>query len=95
MSRRIFPKKKKTLWGTFGNSPAATAPVSSPPCHLSEDCVHLISEGAETTGTTQGRVPSDQECPQQPGTVPIHQGVSAPHFRGSLDYRHHPGEGVP
>ena len=32
-NRRIFPKKKKTLWGTLGNSPAATAPVSSPPGH--------------------------------------------------------------
>ena len=42
-SRRIFPQKKKTLWGTLGNSPAATAPVSSPPCHRSGNCVHLIS----------------------------------------------------
>ena len=34
LSRRIFSfllKKKKTLWGTLGNSPAAAAPVSSPP----------------------------------------------------------------
>ena len=60
--RRIFPKKKKTLWGTLGNSPAATAPVSSPPHHPSGDCVHLLSEGAETTGTTRGRVPSKWEC---------------------------------
>ena len=57
-SRRIFPQKKKTLWGSLGNSPAATAPVSSVPHHRLEDCVHLISEGAETTGTTRGRVPS-------------------------------------
>ena len=28
-----FPKKKKTLGGTLGNFPAATAPVSSPPNH--------------------------------------------------------------
>ena len=61
-SRRIFPKKKKTLWGTLGNSPAATAPVSSPPHHPSRNCAHLISEGAETAGTTQGRVPSEWEC---------------------------------
>ena len=62
-SRRSFPKKKKTLWGTLGNSPAATAPVPSPPHHSSlRDCAHLISEGAETTGTTRGRVPSNWEC---------------------------------
>ena len=24
--------------------------------------LHLISEGAETTGTTQGRIPSEWEC---------------------------------
>ena len=59
-SRRIFPEKKKTLWGTLGNSPAAKAPVSSPPRHPSGDCAHLISEGAENTGTweiaNQGRL---------------------------------------
>ena len=61
-SRRIFPKKKQTLWGILGNSPAATAPVSSPPHHPSGDCALLISEGAETTGTTWCRVPSEWEC---------------------------------
>ena len=68
-SRRIFPKKKKTLWGTLGNSPAATAPGSSPPNHLWGDCAHLTWEGAETTGTTWGRVsihrggcPSTRHC---------------------------------
>ena len=60
-SRRIFPKKKKTLWGTLGNSPAATAPVSSPPHHHLGDCAHLISEGAETTDITPG------QDAQQPG----------------------------
>ena len=69
LSRRIFRKKKKTLWGTLGNSPAATAPVSSPPHHPSGDCVHLISEGAETTGTTRGRLPSNRECAQQTGSA--------------------------
>ena len=68
VSRRIFPKNKKTLWGTLGNSPAATAPVSSPPHHPSRDCAHLISEGAETTGTTRGRVPSNRECAYPPGS---------------------------
>ena len=62
--RRIFPKKKKTLGSTLGNSPAATAPVSSPTHHQSGNCAHLISEGAETIGTTRGRVPRDQECAQ-------------------------------
>ena len=62
MSRRIFPKKKKTLGGSLGNSPAATAPVSSPPHDPSGNCAHLISEGAETTGTT----PRGQGA-QQPG----------------------------
>ena len=61
-SRRIFPKRKETLCGTLGNSPAATVPVSSPPHHPSGGCMHLISEGPETTGTTQGRVPSEWEC---------------------------------
>ena len=75
VSRRIFPKKKKTLWGTLGNSPAATAPVSSPPCHPLGDCAHLISEEAETTGTTQGRVPSDQVCAQRLGSVSSDWGV--------------------
>ena len=71
-SRRIeqedFPKKKKTLGGTLGNSPAATASVSSPPGHLpvqglctpTGECPHLILEGTETTGTgesvNQGRL---------------------------------------
>ena len=71
VSRRIFPKKKKTLWGIWGNSPAATAPVSSPPHHPSGDCAHLISEGAETTGTTRGRVPSNWECAHPPGSAHI------------------------
>ena len=62
--RRIFPKKKKTLGSTLGNSPAATAPVSSPTHHQSGNCAHLSSEGAETIGTTRGRVPRDQECAQ-------------------------------
>ena len=69
VSRRIFPKKKKTLWGTLGNSLAATAPVCSPPSHSpvrgvyasTGDCVHLILEGAETEGTTLARVPSNLE----------------------------------
>ena len=82
-SRRIFPKKKKTLWGTLGNSLAATAPVCSPPCHSpvrgvctsTGDCAHLISEEAETTGTTQGRVPSDQVCAQRLGSVSSDWGV--------------------
>ena len=30
---------------------------------------NLISEGAETTGTTQGRVPSNRECAQLPGSA--------------------------
>ena len=75
-SRRIeqedFPQKKKTLGGTLRNSPAATAPVSSPSHHPSQDCVHLNSEGAETTGTTWGRVPSDREHAQQLGSVHTH-----------------------
>ena len=56
-----FLKKKKTLRGTLGNSTAATAPVSSPPSHPpiqgacapTRECLHLISEGAETTGTRE------------------------------------------
>ena len=92
-SRRIFPKKKKTLWGTLGNSPAATAPVSSRPhhpwgtvctssrrelrlqappgagCTSTGEGMHLISEGAETTGTTQGRVPINRECAYPPGSA--------------------------
>ena len=75
VSRRIFPQKKKTLRGTLGNSPAATAPVSSPPCHPWGDCVHLISEGAETQAPTRGgcpvtrSVPSNQEYAHPPGSV--------------------------
>ena len=104
LSRRIFPQKKKTLWCSLGNPPAAKAPFSSPrppPHHLLGDCAHLTWEGAETTGTTQGRVPSNRECAYPPesahtssrrelrlqasprGRVPIHEGVCAPHFRGS------------
>ena len=67
--RRIFPQKKKTLWGTLETSLAATAPVCSPPghspvpevCTSTGDCVHLISEGAETTDITPG------QDAQQPG----------------------------
>ena len=33
------------------------------------ECLYLISEGAETTGTTQGRVPSNQECAHPPRRV--------------------------
>ena len=77
LSRRIFPKKKKTLWGTLGNSLAATAPVCSPPCHSlvrgvctsTGDCAHLISQGAETAGTTRARVPSNRECAHPPGSA--------------------------
>ena len=69
VSKRVFAKKKKTRWGTLGNSPAATAPVSSPPSHPSGDCAHLISEGAETTGTTRDRVPSNWECAHPPGSA--------------------------
>ena len=75
--RRIFPKKKKTLGSTLGNSPAATAPVSSPPRHPLGDCALLILEGAETIGTTWGG------GAQLPGSVPIHRGVSAPHSEGT------------
>ena len=93
-NRRIeqedFPKKKKTHRGTLGNSPAATAPVSSLPrhptswgvCAPTRRCPHLISEGTETTHYTQ-------ECAQQPGSVRIHrglwhdQGVSATHLGGN------------
>ena len=43
-----FPKKKKTLGDTLGNSPIATATVSSPPghlpipavCTLTRECAH-------------------------------------------------------
>ena len=69
MEQEDFSPQKKTLWGTLGNSPAATAPVSSPPCHPSGNCAHLISEGAETAGITQGRVPSDEECAHPPWSV--------------------------
>ena len=31
-------------------------------CPTTRECSHLISEGAETTGTTRGRVPSEWEC---------------------------------
>ena len=86
-SRRIFPKKKMTLWGILGKSPAATAPVSSPPHHLSGNCVHLISEGAETTGTTWGRAPSNQECAHP-------QGSARTSFQRELRQRHHPEEGA-
>ena len=88
LSRRIFSQKKKTLWGTLGNSPAATAPVSSPPCHPSGDCAHLISEGAETTGTTRGRVPSNQEGAQLPGSARIS-------FQRELRLQAPPGGGCP
>ena len=59
----FFPKKKKTLWGTLGNSSAATAPVSSPPRHPSPvgglwaphlrgswDYRHHTEEGAQWPG---------------------------------------------
>ena len=99
MSRRFFPQKKKTLWGTLGNSPEATAPVSLHPttclgamridggsvlphllgssdyrhhpgqgalqlevCTATWECLHLISEGAETTGITWGGVPITRGC---------------------------------
>ena len=70
LSRRIFPKKKKTLWGTLGNSPAATSPVSYPPHHPVGDCAHLILEGAESTGTTR------REGSQLPGVcLPTGEGL--------------------
>ena len=87
-NRRIFPKKKKTLWGTLGNSPAATAPVSSPTRHPSGNSAHLISEGAETTGTTRGRVPSNQECAHPPGNAHTS-------FQRELRLQASPREGCP
>ena len=38
-------------------------------CPPTRDCAHLISEGAETTGTTWGRVPRDWEYAQRPESV--------------------------
>ena len=87
-SRKIFPKKKKTLWGTLGNSPVATAPVSSPTRHPSGNSAHLISEGAETTGTTRGRVPSNQECAHPPGNAHTS-------FQRELRLQASPREGCP
>ena len=83
-----FSQKKMTLWGTLWNSPAATVPVSSPPCHLSGDCAHLISEGAETTGITPGRVPSNQE-----GAHP--HGSARTSFQRELRLQAPPGGGCP
>ena len=42
-------------------------------CPATWKCLHLILEGAETTSTTQGRVPSDRECASD-------RGVSVPHL---------------
>ena len=38
-------------------------------CPSTGECAHLISEGAETTGTTRGRVPSNWECAQLTGSA--------------------------
>ena len=38
-------------------------------CPSTREYPHLISEEAETAGTTQGRVPSDRECAHTPGSV--------------------------
>ena len=38
-------------------------------CLPTGECSHLISEGAETTGTTWGRVPSNRECAYPPGSA--------------------------
>ena len=45
--------------------------MQAPPgagCPSTGECVHLISEGAETTGTTLGRVPSNRECAYPTGS---------------------------
>ena len=102
-----FSQKEKDPLGHFGEFPCSniSSLFSTPP--PDGNCAHLILEGAENTGTTWGRVPSNLECAyplgsactsswrelrlQAPpgagcpatGNVPIHQGVRAPHLRGS------------
>ena len=70
-----FPKKKKTLGGSLGNSPAATAPVSFPPCHPARDCAH--QPGSVHTSSQRGlrlQAPTGGGCPAT-GSVPSEQGV--------------------
>ena len=38
-------------------------------CASTRECLHIISEGVETTGTNRGSVPSDRECAHPPGSV--------------------------
>ena len=67
LSRRIFPKRKKPS-GNYGEFPCSNSSslLRTPPLvralyASTGECPHLILEGAETTGTNWGRVPSDRE----------------------------------
>ena len=57
-----FSQKEKDPLGHFGEFPCSNSAslLSTPP--PIRDYVHLILEGAETTGTTRAGCPSTEEC---------------------------------
>ena len=73
-----FPKKKNTLGGTLGNSPSATAPVSSPPRHPSGNFAHRLGS-VRTSSQRELRLqaPTRGGCPAI-GSVPSDWGVCLP-----------------
>ena len=72
-----FLKKKKTLGGTLGNSPAGTPQVSSPPATRHS---HRGVGGIEPKSAAPGRVrTSGRPGPQAPGTK-----ESAHHIRPQI-----------
>ena len=75
IEQKDFSKEKKTLGGTLGNSPAAPAPVSSPPSHP----------------PVWGVYPATGECAHPPETERFDLGVSTPHLGGNCDHRHQSG----
>ena len=62
-------QKEKDPLGHFGEFPCSNSSSLLSPYHPLGDCVHLIWEGAETRGTTQGRVPSNWECAHPLGSA--------------------------
>ena len=96
IEEKDFSPKEKDPLGHFGDFPCSnsssllsTRPLASPgSVHIDGDCMHLISEGAESTGTTQGRVPNNRECSYPPGSA-------CTSSRRELKLKAPPGPGCP
>ena len=73
LSKRIFPKRKRpsgALWGIPLQQQLQSPlhPVQGV-CTSTGECLHLTSEGTETTDTNRGSAPPTRDCTHPPGSV--------------------------